>query len=164
MANGIEAMEEQRMGRLQQERFQDKISMEESVKDLSERVAAKLNQLIAQGHDTIAFGIAIGLAILKDGVDEIPIIGWFLGLFVSATLMYFLWGKGWFNQTKVKIILWGFGLFFDNIPILSVIPISVLTILMAWHIVRKRAKKAEEDLAELGKKTQEELEVLEQEE
>jgi hypothetical protein len=166
-------IEEQRMARLQQERMQDKISAEQYVTELAQRAAGKLNQLIAQGHDTTAFGIAIILACLKDGVDigldfivigEIPILGQLPGIFISASLMYFLWGKGWFNTTKVKILLWGLGMFFDNLPFLvNDLPMTVLTVFMAWHIVRERAKKAEEDLGELSKKTQEELGAIEQE-
>ncbi len=167
-------IENERMAMLNEGRMQDKISAEKFVFEAAQRVANKLNKLIDQGHDTIAFGIAIILAIIKDGVDigldfiiigEIPIIGQLPGLFISATLMYFLWGKGWFNTAKVKILLWGLGMFFDNLPFLiNDLPMTVLTVLMAWHVVRERAKKAEENLRELSKKTQEELEAIEQEE
>ncbi|MBI2451093.1 MAG: hypothetical protein HYV52_02015 [Parcubacteria group bacterium] len=140
---------------------------------IAQRIANKLNNLIEQGHDTIAFLLAILLAFLKDGMDvildlmligEIPIIGQMPGILISAILMYFLWGKGWFNTTKVKIILWGLGVFADNLPFLiNDLPLTVLTVLMAWHVVRKRAKKAKKDLDKLSKKTIKELEQIDKE-
>ncbi len=145
---------------------------EKSVFEVAERVAKKLNKLIEDGHDSTAFFIAILLAALKDFVDlglnfvligMFPILGQLPGLFISAVLMYFLWGKGWFNKTKIKIIWWVFGLFFDNLPLLNTMPITVFTVLMAWHVVRKKARKAEEDLEELNEKTIEELEEIEKE-
>lgn len=166
-------IEEERLAQLQQARLLEKIEAESGITEMAAKVAAKLNQLIAQGHDTTAFGVAIILACLKDGVDigldlivigEIPILGQLPGLFISATLMYFLWGKGYFNTTKVKIILWGLGFFADNLPFLiNDLPMTVLTVLMAWHVVRKRARKAEENMQELSKKTEEELIAIEQE-
>lgn len=167
-------IEEQRMSRLNQARAEaDKINTEQSVVEFAQKVAGKLNKLIEQGHDTTAFGIAIALACLKDGVDigldfiivgEIPIIGQSPGIFISVALIYFLYGKGYFNNTKIKIILWGLGLFADNLPFLiNDLPMTVLSVLMAWHVVRKRARKAEEDMQELPKKTMEELETIGQE-
>jgi hypothetical protein len=145
----------------------------ELVLEAAKRVAVKLNKLIEDGHDTTAFFIAIILASFKDCVDlgldlffligEIPILGQLPGLFISATLMYFLWGKGWLNKTKIKIIWWVFGLFFDNLPLLNDIPMTVFTVLIAWHVVRKKAGQAEEDLEKLSEKTQEELEEIERE-
>ncbi len=146
-------IEEERMMQLEETRAAEwKISAERLVTDLAQRVASKLNQFIAQGHDTTAFSIAILLALLKDGVDigldftvigEIPIVGQPPGIFISAVLMYFLWGKGYFNRTKVKILLWGLGFFADNLPILiNDLPMTMLTVLMAWHVVSKRAEKA----------------------
>lgn len=166
-------IEEQRMAGLQQARMADKISAEGFVIGIAERVAGKLNKLIEQGHDTTAFGIAIFLACIKDGVDigldflfgfgEIPILGQLIGIFISASLMYFLWGKGWFNTTKVKILLWGLGFFADNLPFLiNDLPMTVLTVLMAWHVMRKKAREAEEQMPKLFEKTIEELEAIEQ--
>ncbi len=140
--------------------------------EAAERVAGKLNELIKQGHETPAFLMAILLAAFKDCLDlglnifliaELPIIGQLPGIFLTATLFLFLWGKGWFNSTKVKIILWVLGFFFSNIPILNAAPITVLTVLMAWHVVRKKARKAEDDLKDLKEKTIEELEEIEKE-
>ncbi len=38
---------------------------------------------------------------------------------------------------------------------------TVFTVLMAWHVVRKKARKAEEDLEKIKEKTLEELEEIE---
>ena len=172
MANDMFLDEEERVAGLHMARMQDKISAEKAVFEIAERVAKKLNKLIEDGHDTTAFFIAILLAAFKDCVDlvldfiligEIPILGQLPGLFISAILMYFLWGKGWFNKTKIKIIWWVFGLFFDNLPLLNALPMTVFTVLMAWHVVRKKTEKSEEDLKDLIKKTIEELEKIERE-
>lgn len=172
MANNIFPDEEEIMSRLYIARRQDKISADRIVFKAAKRVARKLNKLIEDGQDTNTFLIAIILAGFKDCVDLglnlfliglFPIIGQLLGLFISATLMYFLWGKGWFNTTKIKIIWWVFGLIFDNLPLLNTMPMTVFTVLMAWHVVRKKARKAKENLEKLNEKTIEELEKIEKE-
>lgn len=150
-------------------RNQDRIKAEESTLSAAKKLAGKLNQLIAQGHDTTAFSIALLLAALKDGVDigldlilvgEIPLVGQMPGMFISATLVYFLWGKGWFNTAKIRIIIWGLGLVVDNAPLVNDLPMTVLTVLWAWHIVRERAQYAEKNKRELGEKTMDELEMI----
>ncbi len=170
MPNNTFPDEEEMMSRLYIARRQDKISADRIVLEAAERVARKLNKLIEDGHDTTAFLIAILLAAFKDCVDLglnlfliglFPILGQLPGLFISATLMFFLWGKGWFNKTKIKIIWWVFGIFFDNLPLLNTMPMTVFTVLMAWHVVRKKARKAEEDLEKIKEKTLEELEEIE---
>lgn len=155
---------------LAEARNQDRIKDEESTLSAAKKLAGKLNQLIAQGHDTTAFSIALLLAALKDGVDigldflflagEIPLVGQLPGVFISATLAYFLWGKGWFNTTKIKIVIWVLGLFIDNMPMVNDLPMTVLTVLWAWHIIRERAQHAERNLGTLGEKTTDELEMI----
>lgn len=168
MEDNLSATEEERLQQLEKER------MIFSVEDLAQRVADKLNKMIAQGHENTAFAIAVFLAILKDivdigldffGIGEIPILGQLPGLFISAILMYFLWGKGWFNKTKVKLVLWGLGFFVDNLPFLiNDLPMTTLTVFVAWHVIRKRARRAEQDLEKLHELTEEELMAMEQEE
>lgn len=175
-ANTVEnetELEDERAVQLHQLRLKDAMDAEKSVQGAAQRIAGKLNQLIAQGHDTTAFSIALLLAALKDGVDigldflflagEIPLVGQLPGVFISATLAYFLWRKGWFNSTKIKIVIWVLGLFIDNMPLINDLPMTVLTVLWAWHIVRQRAQEAEKNKGELHEKTLEELEVIEQE-
>lgn len=139
---------------------------------LAGRTAEKLNEMIEQGHETGAFVIAILLACIKDGMDDIldllligniPILGQLPGFFVSATLMYFLWGKGWFNTTKVKVIVWVLGFFIDNMPAVNALPLTVLSVIMAWHVVRKKARGAEEKLQNLHQYSFEELENINEE-
>ena len=99
--------------------FQELTNAREGAVGLARRLVAKLNKEIAMGNDVIAFEIAISLAILKDGVLDIlldffgigliPIIGQIPGWFLSAFFTYFLWGKGWFNTTKIRIVWWSFG-------------------------------------------------------
>ena len=160
---------------LRRARLDSVISVESAVLELAQKAAVKLNKQIELGHETTAFTIAIVLAIFKDGAldigldllggfGEIPILGQLPGLFVSAALFYFLWGKGWCNTTKVKAIIWILGIFIDNLPLANELPMTVLTVFMAWHVVHKKAGEAEEKLQTLNEKTMEELEIIEQEE
>lgn len=175
-ANTVEnetELEDERAVQLHQLRLKDAMDAEKFVRKTALRVAIKLNQLIAQGHETTAFSIALLLAALKDGVDigldflflagEIPLVGQLPGMFISATLFYFLWGKGYFNSTKVRIVIWTLGIFIDNLPVANDLPMTILTVFWAWHVVRGRAWDAEKNLKELNEKTLEELEVIEQE-
>jgi len=123
-------------------------------------LAERLNREIAEGHDITAFMIALLLAASKDGLDwildlffigEIPIIGQIPGIFLSVFLAYFLWGKGWFNKTKVRIIYYIIGLFIDNLPLVNNLPMNILVVLWAWHVVRHRAREAERELEDLQK-------------
>jgi hypothetical protein len=171
MADATTIEEDERAVELAEARHRDTEKGQKSVFEIAQRVAGKLNKLIERGHDTTAFSIALLLAALKDGVDigldflflagEIPIIGQLPGVFISAVLAYFLWGKGWFKTTKVKIILWGLGFVFDNLPLANDLPMTILTVLWAWHIVRERAQHAERNLMDLKEKTAGELEEIE---
>lgn len=129
-------------------------------------LAETLNKEIASGNDTTAFSIALLLAAAKDGVDIylnallvglIPFLGQIPGYFLTAFLAYFLWGKGWFLKTRIKIIWWVMAIFVDNLPAINTLPISVLTVLYAWHIIRKRAAAAQRKLKNLEKLTEKEI-------
>jgi len=146
------------MGLLQDERL---------ILDIAKRVADKLNKQIAMGHETFAFSIVIGVAVLKDLVldpasDFAPIVGQIvLSLPVSAFLMYFLWGKGYFNKQKGRIFWWLLGIFIDTTWLFNLIPITTVTVLMAWRTVHKKGIKAQVSLDKLHEKTLEELEKIE---
>ncbi|RJQ37202.1 hypothetical protein C4552_01750 [Candidatus Parcubacteria bacterium] len=125
----------------------------------AKRIADKLNEQIERGNDGAAFTIALMLGLLKDGVldwildflliGEIPVIGQIPGLLVSGIIMYFLWGKGWFLKSKIRVMYWILGLFFDNLPLFNNLPLTTLVILYAWHNVRKDMREAEEKREEL---------------
>jgi hypothetical protein len=146
---------------------------EEQLTQLAQRAAGKLNELIEKGHDTTAFSIAIGLALLKDAIDIgadmmffglIPVLGQLPGMFISATLFFFMFGKGYFLQTRVKIIWWVCGIFLDNLPGLNAVPITTLTVIYAWHLTRKKGQEAEEKLSKLKEFTNQQLQELAEEE
>lgn len=135
----------------------------------AERLAQKLNEEIARGHDTAAFSIALLLAAAKDGLDIflagiliglVPFWGQIPGWFLTAFLAFFLWGKGWFLNTRIKVAWWVLGIFFDNLPVVNTLPMSILTVLYAWHIVRKRAAAAEKKLDKIKKLTEKEITAL----
>lgn len=159
-------------GELHQRRHQEAAALKEYIENIAQSVAAKLNKQIEQGHETGAFLIMIMLAIFKDGlldilldflfIGMIPVIGQIPGWFVSAVIFYFMWGKGWF--LKFRLHLWFYALSFiiDGLPLFEELPITTLTVLYAWHNVRKWAKEAEEKLQSLDMSTKEELEELDQ--
>lgn len=124
-------------------------------------LAARLNREIEQGNDVAAFTIALFIALAKDGLDwvldfiligEIPVVGQVPGIFATAFLYYFLWGKGWLLKWRIRAIFWIFGFFFDNLPLANNLPLSTLAVLWAWHNVRQRAAEAERELEGLQKK------------
>lgn len=132
------------------------------------QLAGHLNQLIKDGHVTTAFMIALMLAGAKDGWDwtlgKIPIVGLIGGTCISLALFLFLWGKGMFKRGKIKMARFILILFFDNIPLIKNIPMNTLMVLYAWHVVKKRAREAEEKLQNLKEQTGHELEDMEAEE
>jgi hypothetical protein len=154
------------------------IDIEEAIVSSAIKLASRLNKEIERGHAGIAFFIAILLAAFKDfqdiiwgligdallaafGIGVIPLaITWAVGLFVSVTLTYFLWRKGWFIKTKIWIIWVIVGIFFENIPVFEMLPLEVLTVLYAWRNVRKRAKKAKHKLKNIDKLTAQEITAL----
>ena len=147
----------------------EEIEITAVLEQAAKRLAEKLNQEIERGNDFVAFIFAILLAAIKDALDIwltaflvglVPIIGELPGIFLSLFLTFFLWGKGWFLKTKIKIIWWVLGFFFDNLPVVSVLPMNTLLVLYAWHNVRKRAKAAEEKIEKIEELTEKEIEEL----
>lgn len=119
-------------------------------------IAERLNREIEAGHDTSVFLFALGLALLKDGLLDwglnllgiglIPIVGQIPGWLVSGILYYFLWGKGWFRRTKIRISYWILALFFDNLPGFEELPLTIIEVGFAWWVIRHRARQAETEL------------------
>ena len=149
--------------------------LEISLTEAAKSLAGKLNQEIERGNDFIAFMFALLLAAIKDTLDLgltafliglLPFLGPFSflfevpGLFLSVFLTAFLWGKGWFIKTKIKIIWWTLGFFVDNLPGVDAIPMSTFSVLYAWRNIRKRAKAAEEKLEKIKELTEKEIEEL----
>lgn len=144
-----------------------------SLKGAAERIAGMLNKRIEEGEVTSAFTVAMAIAAFKDlvldpiaGITAPVGIGFIIGalsLLVSATLVLFLLGKGWFLRMRARLLLWGIGLFIDGIAGLSIIPINMAMVYIAWRNVKKDAEKARTDLGDLHNKTSSELEILEKE-
>lgn len=169
MAYNTSPDEEEIMSRLYIARRQDRLSAEKFVVKAAERVAKKLNKMIETGHDDSAFMIALLLAAFKDFLDIIlgilligliPGVSFFIGLFLTSFMFFFMFGKGWFLKTRLKIWFWILGLFVDGLPVFSALPINVLLVLYAWRLTKKKMRKAEEDLDNLKEKTLEELEEI----
>ena len=171
MATETLTMEEERGAALTRVRNVRSV-LEPGILRAAEALAAKLNREIAQGHDVIVFTIALLLAAFKDGVldwildfagiGEIPVVGQLPGIFVSASLAYFLWGKGWFRKAKIRVTYYIVALFFDNLPLLNNLPLTVLEVLWAWHVVRSRAVEAEAERSDLERAVGKSLEDIEE--
>jgi len=147
--------------------------LEIGLTEAAKRLAEKLNQEIERGNDFMAFTFALLLAGIKDTLDlglTALLIGLFAflgpftfifeipGIFLSAFLFAFLWGKGWFLKGRIKIIRWILALFIDNIPGIDAFPMNVFMVLYAWRIVKKRARAAEEKLEKIKELTEKEIE------
>lgn len=144
-----------------------------SLKGAAERIAGAMNERIARGEVASTFAFAMGIAAFKDlvidplaGFTAILGIGFIIGalsVLISATLLIFLYGKGFFLRAKARILIWGLGLFIDGIAGLSIMPINMAMVYIAWRNVKKEAEKAKQDLGELAAKTSSELVALEEE-
>ena len=157
---------------LQRQRVRELRFAHGEVVQLAQSLAARLNQLIEDGHDVVAFGAMLCFAILKDFLDillaffligSIPIIGAIPGMFLSALIFYFLWGKGYFLRGRIRAWRWVLGFFIDSLPVFNALPINTLMVLYAWHIVRKRGGKARKALESLKNATHEELREIDRE-
>ncbi len=126
------------------------------VSHAAQAIAERLNSEIEAGHATAVFLFALGLAFLKDGLLDwglnllgiglIPIVGQIPGWLVSGILYYFLWSKGWFKKTKIRISYWVLALFFDNLPGFEELPLTILEVCFAWAFIRRRARQAKVEL------------------
>ncbi len=148
---------------------QENLELETIVTEAAQRLSEKLNREIERGNDFIAFSIALFLAMFKDGLEIVldltavglvPVLGQIPGIFLSVFLTAFLWEKGWFLKTRIKVIWWVLGFFIDNLPAANALPMSTLSVLYAWRIVRKRARAAEEKLEKIKELTEKEIESL----
>lgn len=140
--------------------------------DAAKSLAGKLNKQIEMGHESTAFSIAIMLAIMKDALDLgldavliglIPVVGQLPGYFLSAVLTYFLWGKGWFLKSKMKIIYLVCSVFFDNLPLFNALPLNTINVLYAWKVVKESGESAAKTMENLHALSEKELAELNEE-
>jgi hypothetical protein len=104
-------IEDERSMRLNQARH--KFLTKGSTRVAAEKVAEKLEEMIAKGNDKIALFIVLTVALLKDGILDIfldflgigviPVLGQIPGYFLSAVLFYLMWGRG---MLKGRIFAW----------------------------------------------------------
>lgn len=132
------------------------------IKSLAQKIAIKLNEEIAKGHETTAFLIALGLSAVKDILDIFELGFPIFSFFIALILFYFLFSKGHFLRIKIKLIWWILGFIIDNLPAFSLLPINTIMVLWAWRLVHKKAKSAEEKLENLNEMTRQELEELDE--
>ena len=85
-----------------------------------------------------------------------------ISLMVSGAIYLLMWNKGWMMKPKLKYTWWGLGFFVDNLPKVSALPLTTMSIAYTWFHVKKRARAAEKKLADIEKLTQNEIEELDQ--
>jgi len=115
-----------------------------------------LLELIENGHKTVALILALLLAIISDfadwfGIPAIPLVGDSLDLITGGILTIFFWHIGGFIKWRVRLIQWGMT-FFELLPfgLNDLFPSFTVGVLVAWHIIHKEAKQAEEQMELLG--------------
>ena len=171
MFQELSTIEEERAGRLNKRRLLDTASLQGAVSASAEGVAEKLERMIEKGDDKTALFIVLFIALLKDGVLDIgldfvggagliPILGQIPGVFLSAVLFYLMWGRG---MLKGTIFAWVISLFVaDNLWILEEFPLTTVAVLIAWHGLVKKIRKARADRERLMEVEEEELARLEE--
>jgi hypothetical protein len=148
---------------------------------LAEKIAHKLDKEIAKGHTTEAFSIALmmalsidftkfilgllevllaltGIGIIADGI--LKLVEWSIATLISLALSIFMFGKGWFIGTRARFNWWILTLIFPILPVFDMLPNQTVQVIYAWHLVKKRAKRAQKKKEELKKKTFQELSRL----
>lgn len=145
------------------------VNIEQTITSAAKGLAEKLNTEIEKGNDTGAFTLALLLASFKDFLDIvltilliglIPGVTFCVGLFLTTFLFFFLLGKGWFLETRLKVWFWILGLFFDGLPAFSALPTNTLLVLYAWNLTKKRAAKARLKLKDLKSLSIQEINAL----
>jgi len=119
------------------------------VSKISAPVLRKMMKAV-EDKDTWVWPFAIGLALLNDFIDilvigSIPFLGDIIDITTGFILFMFLFNIGGHIRIKVRVAII-LANFFEFIPFVDFIPVWTICILYAWHIVRKRGKKAEEGL------------------
>ncbi len=143
-------------------------------------LAYKLNEEIERGNDKMAYSIALTLAIIYDSWTASTtllsslfyilkigfVVEWgtlFLSYFISAFLLYFLWGKGLlFGKWKLWLVYIIIAFFIPVLPAWDALPLKTVYTLYTWRVVKKRAKKAKNkkqalDLGRLSQKQMREI-------
>ncbi|OGF68961.1 hypothetical protein A3H65_00160 [Candidatus Giovannonibacteria bacterium RIFCSPLOWO2_02_FULL_45_14] len=105
---------------------------------------------------------AIGEAQSKAAIQAVDLAFMCISLLVSGGIFLLMLNKGWMIKTRLKLTWWGLGFFIDNLPMVSILPLTTISVLYAWRHVKKRARAAEKKLADIEKLTQNEIEDLDQ--
>lgn len=117
--------------------------------------ALHARKAIANGN-FYPFVPALVMAIAKDGLfdllTDIPIIGLigeFFSIFIAVFLFVFLFGKG---TWKVRLVVAALQ-FFDIIPVVNLLPMSVLSVAYVYLVAKKKADRARKELPALEGQT-----------
>jgi hypothetical protein len=110
------------------------------------QLGKKMRRAAKEGQQS-SWLIAFALAIACDCADFIPVAGWIITLFFRPTLFIFLWGRG---TWKIKLVCYTL-VFLDFIPVISMIPLSTISVAYAYA---KSIKKIKEVKAQLKTATQ----------
>lgn len=107
-------------------------------------IAHQIRAEIKEG-DTSAFPYLLGLAIMVDLTDFIPVIGLLVKFVAKPILIYGTFFRG---RTKYK---WGVKIlfivlaFFELIPVVNWLPLETISILLLWRSTAKYRKEKEDE-------------------
>ncbi len=108
------------------------------------RLGNKLRARMMEG-DSSAIQIAYLLAFFLDFMDIIPIAAFIFSFIFSPLLFIMLWGYGNWKVKTLRALL----LFLEIIPIVGALPLNIVCVMHANHVLKKRIKKAKKKYREL---------------
>jgi len=90
------------------------------------------------------WGIAIAAAIAIDGADFIPIAGWMITLIARPFIFIFLFGNGrWWKKRIIRRLF--LMLAIDSIPPFNFLPLTIISVLMAYRQTKREFKQKTEE-------------------
>lgn len=104
----------------------------------------RLRQELKQGEGYVLV-IALAFAFAIDFIDLVPVAGWMVNWFFKPALFFMLWGYGTWKLKLTRAVL----IIFDLVPFVSVLPMSVVSVVYTYHVIKKREKEARQELEEL---------------
>ncbi|OGF66743.1 hypothetical protein A3I27_04470 [Candidatus Giovannonibacteria bacterium RIFCSPLOWO2_02_FULL_43_11b] len=118
---------------------------------------------IGYGLQAVSYGVEyVGESMAISSGKAVDLTFMAISFMVSGAIFLLMWNKGWMMKPKLKYTWWGLGFFVDNLPKVSALPLTTISIGYTWMHVKRRSRAAEKKLANIEKLTQNEIEELDQ--
>ncbi len=109
-------------------------------------LGVKLRRQMREGDNT-AVQVAYILAFFMDFVfDWIPVLAFVTSFIFTPVLFIMLWGSGNWKIKAIRALL----LFLEIIPVVGLLPLNIICVMHASHVLKKRAERAKIKYRELG--------------